>query len=106
MPLFCNPCEFESCAFCKEGAQLYYFVFLYFFLIHTFLEYVKQLPPAISMVISYVYFALNIVQADQSGTVVEILAEDGKPVSVDTVSLLLYASTYPFSYMQSFIFKF
>ena len=24
-------------------------------------------------------------QADQSGTIVEIIAEDGKPVSVDTV---------------------
>lgn len=28
---------------------------------------------------------LFLVQADQSGTVTEILAEDGKPVSVDTV---------------------
>lgn len=25
-------------------------------------------------------------QADRSGTIVEVLAEDGKPVSVDTVS--------------------
>lgn len=25
-------------------------------------------------------------QADQSGTIVEIVAEDGKPVSIDTVS--------------------
>lgn len=28
------------------------------------------------------------IQADQSGTVVEILVEDGKPVSIDTVSFL------------------
>ncbi|CAD5189837.1 unnamed protein product, partial [Musa acuminata subsp. malaccensis] len=32
---------------------------------------------------------MNEIEADQSGTVVEILAEDGKPVSVDTVPLLL-----------------
>lgn len=35
---------------------------------------------------------LNISQADQSGTVVEILADDGKPVSVDTVILLPFFS--------------
>lgn len=29
------------------------------------------------------------IQADQSGTVVDILAEDGKSVSVDTVSIFL-----------------
>lgn len=32
----------------------------------------------------------DIVQADHAGTVVEILVDDGKPVSVDTVHLLLF----------------
>lgn len=35
----------------------------------------------------------SICQADQSGTVAEILVEDGKPVSVDTVSFYLPAPT-------------
>jgi hypothetical protein len=30
-----------------------------------------------------------IIQADQSGTIVEILAEDGKPVAMETVSCQL-----------------
>ncbi|MBA0751997.1 hypothetical protein Gogos_000878 [Gossypium gossypioides] len=33
---------------------------------------------------------MNEIEADQSGTIVEILVEDGKAVSVDTVSILCY----------------
>ncbi|KZV23283.1 biotin carboxyl carrier protein of acetyl-CoA carboxylase 1, chloroplastic-like [Dorcoceras hygrometricum] len=35
-------------------------------------------------------------KADQSGTVVDILVEDGKPVSVDLVYLLLFSPLFPF----------
>ncbi|KAJ0643579.1 putative acetyl-CoA carboxylase [Helianthus annuus] len=33
---------------------------------------------------------MNEIEADQSGTIVDILAEDGKPVSLDTVTFLLF----------------
>lgn len=53
-------------------------------------------PRATCMIILYVWCVCGIVQADQSGTVVEILGEDGKPVSVDTVSLLLFYTHHSF----------
>lgn len=46
----------------------------------------------------YVCCVLDIIQADQSGTEVEILAEDGKPVSVDTVRISF--TFHPISYIM------
>lgn len=40
------------------------------------------------MILWHLSINLCIIQADQSGTIVEILAEDGKSVSVDMVSIL------------------
>lgn len=34
-------------------------------------------------------FYYSLCQADQSGTITEIIAEDAKPVSVDTVSFVI-----------------
>lgn len=43
-------------------------------------------PPPFFFICHYIFVYLH-VQADQSGTIVDILVDDGKPVSVDTVSI-------------------
>lgn len=45
-------------------------------------------------------------QADQSGTVVEILAEDGKPVSIDMVFLISLLCRFLMKTVCIFLFSF
>lgn len=52
---------------------------------------------------SCLYLLYVQLQADQSGTIAEILAEDGKPVSVDTVLYLNHLISYRYELSNIFL---
>lgn len=57
------------------------------------------------MYVSCLYLLYVQLQADQSGTIAEILAEDGKPVSVDTVLSLNHLISYRYELYYFFALK-
>lgn len=65
---------------------------------HLSRRWIIEFPSTLSVYLTLLWLYLYVcllsvyVQADQSGTIVEILAEDGKPVSMESVR----AITFPF----------